>query len=723
MPPVFAYIGDIIFTIAAEAGIDAAVVSAIGTILEYAAIAYALNTVEKALNPAPKTGIGAGLEANYYNPEASIRIIIGEIKCGGMQTIPPVTYGTQGEFLAGVLTVAGHQCNAITDCYLDSDQIPSANIGPINTSSDADGVVTSLAPYSNLAWFRRYTGTLTQNVDWILNNEVGASAFSAAFRGRGITYLASSIKFDASVFQAVPQITMTVQGALLYDPRLDSTQPGGSGTQRSNDSTTWTFSKNPALATAWYLMQIFGGEYDPSEIDWPSVMTAATTCDFTLTGSNTTPIGDAKRFSFNGAFLATQGGGGSPFTDNVANMVQAMLGKIVYVNGIWKMFAGQWTTPTYTINKSDWVSGLQVGFEQGRGKRYNAVLCWYISPQGNWQRVQSYQRSNSTYKTADGEEVIELETDQPFCILEAESQRKAEILLRQSRNQVTISGKLPPRFTGINLWDTVMLNFAEFGWTNKTFRVAGCTLNIDGSIDVQLAEEQAGDWADLLTSEYGTPSTSAIPTTRGTTPSSPVSFTVSAINGTVTFDWLPGPILPKGTRYQILSSPFSTSAVASKNVLWQGDATHVVINYDNNATGYVQVQAMANSDFSPYNPNTFGLTVVPGFTPINSATAPASSWVAYFSGGLGGSAHSGLQGRGPLTAVVNTAVAAVYSWTTTSSPSGRISFSPSSNFCFSACSLSPGEIVYGQAVCAIRDTPNSAVLTNNFSMRAQTNNN
>jgi hypothetical protein len=273
VPAAFAYIGEIIFDYAASLGISAEVVSAIGTILEYAAIAELLNAAQKALAPNAKSGVGAGLESSYYSSEASIRIIYGKIKCSGMQTIPPITYGNNGEFLAGVLTLAGHEVDAILDTWFDNDNIPSSSIAAI-TGGTSDGNVTS-GKYVNLARIRRYTGTLTQNADWIIVNVMGAvggSPFTSSFKGRGIAYVASEIQFDPNIYQNVPNQTYLIQGKKVYDPRLDSTQPGGSGSQRVATSSTWTFSSNPALCLADYLMAVYGGEYDPSEIDWSTVM-------------------------------------------------------------------------------------------------------------------------------------------------------------------------------------------------------------------------------------------------------------------------------------------------------------------------------------------------------------------------------------------------------------------------------------------------------------------
>lgn len=708
MPAAIPYIASFIESF----GVEEAVAYAAATVLEYVAILEILNVAQQALNPQQKSGVGAGLESNYYNSEAPIRIIYGTVRVGGMQTIPPITYGSSGEYLAGVLTIAGHEVNDITDCYLDANVISDGLIGSI-TGAETDGLV-STGTYANLAWIRRYLGTLTQSVDFILTTDASPGAFTANFRGRGIAYVATQLKFDIAVFPSIPNQTYVVQGKKVYDPRLDSTQPGGSGTQRVATPSTWTFSSNPALCIADYLMAIYGGEYDQSEIDWATVTTAANVCDFVLTGASSTPDGDQPRYTCNGAMLATQAQpqqDGTPFTDNLAILVNSMLGRIIFANGIWSMFAGGWQTPNaVAINKSDWSSGLQFGFEQGRGKRFNEAHCWFLNPFQNWQRVECYPRINATYVTADGGEAIPFETDQPLCTVEKEAQRKAEFVLRQSRNQVTVSGKLPPRFQGIKLWDTINVNYDDFSWSNKTFRVAGCTTNPDGSFDVSLSEEQASDWNDLATAEYNNPSAAVIPTTKGTTPSTPGGFAIEVVNGTISFDWSAPAVLPRNTHYRIMTYTGSLSAVNSKQVLWQGDATHAVIQTTNNSPFYAQVQAYAGSDFSPYNPNTFGLQVIPNYSNI---PAPASSWVAYLSGTAGKAGTTTPLSAGPLTAVVVSPTAPVYSWTLTSSPTGSITLAPSAGVPSVSFigSMAPGVSYAGLANCHIVDGTNVASLS------------
>src|SRR5205823_6852879 len=64
---------------------------------------------------------------------------------------------------------------------------------------------------SNNHWVRRYTGTATQTVDYILS-QAFPSAFTSDFRGRGVAYAAVRLKFDeASNRGQLPQISFAMK--------------------------------------------------------------------------------------------------------------------------------------------------------------------------------------------------------------------------------------------------------------------------------------------------------------------------------------------------------------------------------------------------------------------------------------------------------------------------------------------------------------------------------
>jgi hypothetical protein len=390
-------------------------------------------------------------------------------------------------------------------------------------------------------------------------------------------------------------MTFVVKGKKCYDPRLD-VSPGASPTNPSYIA--WT--SNPALCWADYAMADFGGAVPSTRINWASVVSAANICDalVNIPGATT-----QKRYTFNGRVTLPID---PDWRENAKLFIDAMLGRMVRRDGIWYVYAGAYDAPSYAIEKTDWLSIDRIKTVAPRdGGRWNTVRCWYVDASRNWQRVECFPRRNATYKSADGNEEITLEMEQSACDNEYEAQRKAEFVLRQSRNQIAISGRLPPRFRKMATGETVTLDFEELGWVSKIMRIRSMDLLPDGSVNVGLVEEQAADWTDLLAAEYNTASSSTVPATNPTTPTEATLSVINVVNGTIRFSLATPTVKPTGTQYRIIRSTVSTNAAVGTVVY---DGVSQVVDYPAPPSSfYYFSQAYANSYTGPYSPNTLGL--------------------------------------------------------------------------------------------------------------------
>lgn len=67
----------------------------------------------------------------------------------------------------------------------------------------------------------------------------------------------ATFEYDAdgkNTFTSMPTCGWRGKGVLCYDPRKDSTYPGGNGAQRADDQTTWAWSNNPfVVGITWCL--------------------------------------------------------------------------------------------------------------------------------------------------------------------------------------------------------------------------------------------------------------------------------------------------------------------------------------------------------------------------------------------------------------------------------------------------------------------------------------
>lgn len=580
--------------------------------LIYTAISF---TISKLLTPKQKSGASKSMEANYYNSEQRVPIIVGYARVGGMEVIPPITTGGHGQTLHRILAVAGHEVSSYGSIMFDTTTVPQANIREIS-QTHSSGYVDHPNYYNpsihqSYANVRCYRGTATDSLDFIINF-ADAVSFDSEFRGRGIAKVMFRYRYNSNMYKGVPQHTMYVSGAKVYDPR--------DGAQSPTDETTWLWRKNPALIAAWYCVK-WGGYDATTEIDWDSVEVAADVCDESVV----IPSSTQARYTCNGMLFAHTNM--REFQDNLDLIVESMLGAVVYANGKWSFYAGGWETPAETIPETAWLSPPHVVLEGGADKRHNRLHCWYIDPERNWQRVECYPRYNATYAAADGG-ILDHEFDQPLCTNEWEAQRKAELLLRQTRNQVIVSGQLGPQYQNLSVNQTVQLDMGLLGWEAKTFRVVNFTLNPEGTVNVTLQEEQSTDWTDLTESDYNVPSYAPIPTNETPLPSAPTALiTNQLVPGTIQFTIGAPEHVPRETSYRILSSPYSNGLNAgSYEVL--GDATALTMTLTDSYwshTRYYWAQSMrANTPGGVY-PSTYGLPVFinpPADNTLNNAIVP-----------------------------------------------------------------------------------------------------
>lgn len=592
---------------------------AAATAFEYGATLFLLNKASSILNKRGKTGESRGLEVSIADSNAEARIIYGEVRVGGVHMIPGVTSGTNGEHLHTVLALAVHEIDSFQAHYIDQDTIPTpASI----TGAAGDGLV-STGTYANKLWIRGYTGTMTQTVDYILNAAF-PSQWASTARARGFAYVAYKFAYSkGEIYKSIPVPTVKVRGAKVYDPRLDSTN-GGSGSQRYTDPTTWTYSNNPALCWANYRMMDYGYDNDPAtQIDWTTVAAAADVCDALVANKDG---GTSARYTCNGTLINEP----ENLLDNEQKLIDAMLGHRTCVGGKYQIYAGAWETPGagYTIAKEDWltIDSIVTVSPQDRSGRFSEVHCFFVDPNRNWQRVEAYVRRNATYLADDAGYPAAIEMEQPLCTDESEAQRKAEFVLRQSRNGVKLVGTLPPRFQFLKTFKTVALNFAELGWTSKTFRIVAYDANMDGSVKVALSEEQDTDWTDLASGDYGTPSTAAVPTVNPTSPNAVTSLTVTGFPGAIDIAWPDSTIKPVGTRYRVMEA--SVNSYQQALMRWEGDMTRAVLAKTNTATFYYWVDAVsAQGSYSTFPGVSSGVAGAAKLVDTDNIAPNAVSWV------------------------------------------------------------------------------------------------
>lgn len=269
------------------------------------------------------------------------------------------------------------------------------------------GPVQSLTPYVDQApvssW---YGGFLQTDVrfgtcpDTALSPGFGAApGWTTDSKMSGTAAIGWGLKFDKEgerFASGIPQLGAYGQWVKVYDPRKDSTRPGGLGTHVLGDETTYEWSENPALHAGTYAYgryqngrRTIGCGMEADAIDWAEIAAWANVCD-------------ANAWSIFGVVYEP----GSRW-QNLRDIAAAG-GAIPYVrNGIlsFSYAAPRVVLDTFTEDDLAPEADGSVTAMRSRFGRINTIIPKYRSPDHNWELVSAVDTVTSpTYVTEDGEE-------------------------------------------------------------------------------------------------------------------------------------------------------------------------------------------------------------------------------------------------------------------------------------------------------------------------------
>lgn len=660
--------------------------STVGKIVTTIAVNVAINKVTEAIAGKPRI-TKQPVDIEYSGTVEPRRIIYGEMLVSGINVIPPLTSGSTNQYLHQVLAVSGHECNQLGTVYFDR-----ASVGTISsvTGTDNDGKVTS-GTYNNKAWIRRYTGTETQTVDYKLTTAFPVQ-WTSNHRGRGVAYIALTYEYDETIYKTgKPEVTCLVQGKKIYDPRLDSTQTGGSGSQRVDDPSTFAYSSNPALCLVDYLLSTrLGLGEDTDRIDWALVMDAADICDelVNIPGSTT-----QKRYTCNVVLTATD-----RFEDNIQTLTQAMSGVCYYSGGKWRIYAGAWSSSAFTLTDDDLVEGgIQVSTAFPYNQRYNSVRGQFIDKDRNWQPMEYQPVINTSYVSADGEQIW-IETDFAACTNEYEAQRHAILLSRRSRNGQVATARCGMSAYKIRPFETGTVTFSEIGWTSKAVRCEGWKFDPTGAVELILREEASTDWSDPLVTDYETPTSVTTPTPSTYTPDPPTNLTARNLFSGFNLSWTAPASFPVGSLYEVYEHT-SVTPFSSAVKIWSGNTTSVFIPKTDTTTRYYWVLLRANTGVaSTQEPSVNGVAAAANDQPSSLSASVSASSVSKT-----GTAAS-LTTASVTVTPIGGSTPYTYSWARTSGSSSIAADSASAaTTTFTGTSLASGTTYNAVFTCTVTD--------------------
>lgn len=419
------------------------------------------------------------------SPVESHKIVYGTAEVGGPLVFVH-THGSSQEFLKLAQAYTGHEITQFLE-FRVNDVV-------LNAASDFNADLTVSFPNTGTATTSKFAnhlsasihlGTDDQIANGILTSLPGAG-WTGEHRLRGVAYAMFGLIYNRDIYtNGIPNLSAVVKGRKVWDPRDAGQDP--------DNPATHLFSNNWALCVLDYLRADFGLAAGLDEIDLPSFITAANISDEAV-ATGGTPASQA-RYSCDGVI---------DLEDNPRDIMQDLLsagaGSLSYSQGKYHLFAGAYVTPVHALTVDDLAGEIQIQTRVERRELFNAVRGTFVDPAQFYQPTDFPPRENATFEAEDGGQQIFRDIELPFTQDSIRAQRIAEILLRKSRQGITLV--FPAKLTAlpIAVFDTVNVTLdstgANFGWTDKVFRVLNKEFNKTGGINLTLQEEDSTsyDW-------------------------------------------------------------------------------------------------------------------------------------------------------------------------------------------------------------------------------------
>ncbi len=591
------------------AGMSVATAVAVSAVVVGLVKVAAYSVLQRLLTKRPGAG-AAPINVTVRSTVTARRLIFGTVRAGG-SVLFVRTSGTNNKYLWIVVAYAGHQCSDVRDLWLDKFKVPDADI-----NAGTGAVSTALLDGKLSCW--TYLGTQAQTADSNLDAEF--TEWTTNHRLRGICYRVLKLEASTKAWPSgAPQnFTSLVDGALVYDPRLDSTN-GGAGSHRRDNPSTWAFNRNLALNVRHFLsggsvvndqatrLTRYGVKETDSRIDDAYIITAANVCDQSVSGANAPPSGAQPRYTCDYEASCDQ---------TRRDILEDMLAgggpaQLISLHGKWRLYVAAYDAPSHTFSQDDIFGGeMQVDDTTGDQERFNQISAVYLDAEREYFEATTPVRSNAAYVTQDGANEIPKETSLRCVTDQYRAQRIIELMLRKARQMRRIRVPFGRQGLKVAPWETISFSHARYGWVSVVYRCIEREVDFteDGGMFVwlTLVADPSSIYVDLATGDYttGTSATSAI---QQHSPEAPTGLTATPLVRAIEFNWSMGAFWEQNGIAEIWEYP-SQTPFASATRIWFGRGTRAVIQRSDSVLKYFWVRlSTIGGQMSSTDPATNGL--------------------------------------------------------------------------------------------------------------------
>lgn len=407
-----------------------------------------------------------------------------------------------------------------------------ADYSPITFASETGGLISGVATGyygadDGYAWLNTRKGLRPDTALTAYPGRVGFKGWTSDHKLSGMACWAITMEFDEEGVRwgaGIPAFGMVAKWVKVYDPRKDSTYPGGSGSQRWDNEATWEYGtggsgfvaqgENPGLHAIAYARGRFMGPNNtkvvgcglPYEsIDIASFVELANVCD-------------ANGWTIGGAVYE---GPGVSRWDNLKRILAAAAAEPAWVGGQLTCKISAPKVALYTIGTDDLADGdIEVKAMSSFKDKFNTIVPRVRLESHKWEYQQLGAVDNPTYILEDGETKTD-EVQYDLCQHAGQGSQLAAYTLENRREFGPISGNFKPWLMAARPGEAVTLNIPEAGLDGELAVITSRTVDpASGSVQLTFQSETTAKHAFALGK-------------TGTAPPTPTIFTPEEVDEAV----------------------------------------------------------------------------------------------------------------------------------------------------------------------------------------------
>lgn len=478
-------------------GVGAAIGISVATAATIAAVAGAVSAIATA---------GAQALAKPPDMKGSInQIIIGKNL--------PVPYCMGRSFSGGAEIYddsAGDKNKYRTKIVVDSVAGPIEGYEALLADYESVGPAPSGGNLSgnSTGWFHDFLFCTTRRglrPDTALSAVAGTPAFrnwTAAHKLSGMAARAMTLKFDKEGERfsgGIPQLGAVAKWVWTYDPRLDSTYPGGVGAHRWDNELSWSWSENPSLhGLAYARGRFIAKDANGANLAIPRKSAGVGIAKDAINIARFVELAnicDANAWTIGGTIYE---GPGISRWDNLLRILAVASAKPVWTGGLLDLKFSAPKVALDTITSEDVLGDIDLTAMTSWKERWNTIVPRVRSEAHKWEYVQLDAVTSSAYLAEDGEEKT---TEQQWDLCQDRDQG-AELTAYMLANgrEFPLTLTVKPRFMSYRPGECLAVDLRdEAGLINQLFTITSREVNpATGEVTFTLESETTAKHAFAL---------------------------------------------------------------------------------------------------------------------------------------------------------------------------------------------------------------------------------